>query len=83
MSGTNFKIGDVVRWSGLAARALCDETATVVGVYPAKEGIAAMAQYAVVMDDGRAGTYFAAELEKVPTGQLRPITTVWHRRTSA
>ena len=83
MSQTRFEVGDVIRWTALAAMVLCDETATVVEVFPHAGGVEALDQYTVITNDGRKGTYFAGELEKVPSEQLRPVTTVWHRRASA
>jgi len=83
MSQTRFKLGDVVRWTALAARVLCDETATVVDVHADIDGVESMDQYTVITNSGQTGIFFAAELESVPTAQLRPTTTVWHRHTSA
>jgi hypothetical protein len=65
MAQARFKVGDVVRWTGIAARLFCDETAIVVGVSPAKNGIGLMDEYAVRTSSGRFGTYYAGELESV------------------
>ena len=72
MAQTRFKVGDVVRWSGIAARCFCDETAVVIDVRPNKAGIEIMDEYAVRSDSGRCGTYYAAELERASsTEQLQ------------
>jgi hypothetical protein len=65
MASAFFKVGDVVRWNGIAAKFFCEETAIVVAVFPNKHGIQWMDEYAVVSSSGHVGTYFAGELERV------------------
>lgn len=64
MAQTRFKVGDSVRWTGIAARLFCDEIAVVVGVQPDKYGIELMDQYAVRCSNGFAGIYYSAELDR-------------------
>jgi hypothetical protein len=71
MSQTRFNVGDVVRWTGIAARSFCDETAVVTDVRPNKAGIELMDEYAVRTDRGRSGIYYAAELENASSTDQR------------
>lgn len=72
MAQARFKVGDLVRWTGIAARSFCDETAVVVGVSPDKNGIEFLDEYVVRTSGGRSGTYYAGELESVfPPQTLR------------
>lgn len=71
MSRTRFRMGDAVRWTGIAASCFCGETAVVLEVRPNKRGIELMDEYVVLSGNGYIGTYYAGELDAVPPAPAR------------
>ncbi len=63
---TRFRVGDAVRWIGIAASCFCGETAVVLEVRPNARGIELMDEYVVLSSNGYIGTYYAGELGVVP-----------------
>ena len=75
MAQTRFKVGNSVRWTGIAGRLFGDTIAVVVEVIPNKDGVELMDQYAVRGANGESGIYYSAELEAVtyPTAHVGHI----------
>jgi hypothetical protein len=67
MFQARFRIGDVVHWTGIAAKVFCEETAVVLAVYPNGDGIELLDEYVVCSSSGRTGIYYSGELQKVST----------------
>ena len=56
------KVGDVVCWTGIAARFFCGETGLVLEVRPNKDGVQLLDECVVLSSGGYVGIYYMAEL---------------------